>query len=156
MLLIDNTVRKVPIARITINTPYLSGEVDVQCLPDVIYDLIIGNVPGARQADDPDPDWQEACAVTTRSQARKDGKHTPLKVASSSKNAVVDRNELVRLQREDKSLEMYWDRRDIKVKGEQEVSLEEKDGVLYKSYKHPHVNGGKPIRQVMVPTPLRR
>ena len=29
MLLIYNTVRKVPIARITIDTPYLSGEVDV-------------------------------------------------------------------------------------------------------------------------------
>jgi len=55
MLLIDNTVRKVPIAWITVDTPYLSGEVDVQCLPDVIYDLIIGNVPGARPADNPDP-----------------------------------------------------------------------------------------------------
>lgn len=43
MLLINNTVRKVPIARITIDTPYLSGEVEVQCLPDAIYDLIIGN-----------------------------------------------------------------------------------------------------------------
>jgi len=60
------------------------------------------------------------------------------------------------LQREDKSLEKYWDQRDIKVKGEQEVSFEEKDGVLYRSYKHPHVNSSKPIRQVMVPTPLRR
>jgi len=127
----------------------------VQCLPDAIYDLIIGIVPGARPADDPEPNWQGACAGTTPSQARKDGKHTPLKVASSSKNAVVDRNELVRLQLEDKSLEKYWDRRDIKVKGEQEVSFEEKDGVLYRSYKHPHVNGDKPIRQVMVPTPLR-
>ena len=29
MLLIDNTVRKVPIARITVDTRYLSGEVDV-------------------------------------------------------------------------------------------------------------------------------
>ena len=60
ILLIDNTVRKVPIARITVDTPYLSGEVDVQCLPDRIYDLIIGSVPGARPADDPDPSWQEA------------------------------------------------------------------------------------------------
>ena len=38
MLLIDNTVRKVPIARITVDTPYLSGEVDVEYLPDAIYD----------------------------------------------------------------------------------------------------------------------
>ena len=156
MLLIANTVRKVPIARITIDTPYLSGEVDVQCLPDAIYDLIIGNVPGARPAEDPDSRWHEACAVTTRSQAMKDRKQTPLKVASGSKSAIVDRNELVILQRKDKSLEKYRDRKDITVKGEQEVSFEVKDGVLYRSYKHPHVNGGKPIRQVMVPTPLRR
>ena len=156
MLLIDNSVRKVPIARITVDTPYLSGEVDVQCLPDAIYDLIIGNVPGARSAEEPDPGWQEACAVTTRSQAKREGKHLPLKVSSSSKSAIVDKNELVRLQREDKSLEKYWNRRDIKVKGEQEVSFEVKDSVLYRSYKHPYVNRGKPIRQVMVPTPLRR
>ena len=154
ILLIDNTVRKVPVARIAVDTPYLCGEVDVQCLPDAIYDLIIGNVPGAQSADDPDPDWQEACAVTSRSQAKKKGKHTPLKVASSLKSAIVDRNKLIRLQHEDKSLEKYWDQRDIKVKGKQEVSFEEKDSVLYKSYKHPHVNGGKSIRQVMVPTPL--
>ena len=38
---------------------YLSGEVDVQCLPDAFYDVIIGNVQGARPADDPDPSWQE-------------------------------------------------------------------------------------------------
>ena len=55
-----------------------------------------------------------------------------LKVASSTKSAVVDRNELVRLQREDKSLEKYWDRRNVKVKGQQEVSFEEKDSVLYR------------------------
>ena len=44
MLLIDNTARKVPIARITVDTPYLKGQVEAQCLPDAIYDLIIGNV----------------------------------------------------------------------------------------------------------------
>ena len=52
---------------------------EAQCLPDAVYDLIVGNVPGARAADDPDPCWQEhvqeACAVTTRSQAKKAGEH---------------------------------------------------------------------------------
>lgn len=133
MLLIDNTVRKVPIARITIDSPYLSGEVDAQCLPNAIYDLIIGNVAGAQPAEDPDPGWQEACAVTTRSQAMKDGKQMPLKAASGSKSAIVDRNELVILQHKDKSLEKYRDRKDIKVKGEQEVSFKEKDSVLFRS-----------------------
>ena len=39
MLLIDNTARKVPIAKIDINTPYLKGQVEAQCLLDAIYDL---------------------------------------------------------------------------------------------------------------------
>ena len=69
MLLIDNTARKVPIARIYVDTPYLKGHVEAQCLSDPIYNLIIGNVPDARDAQNPDPGWQEACAVTTRSQA---------------------------------------------------------------------------------------
>ena len=41
MLLIDNTMRKVPIAKITVDTPYLSGEVEAQCLSNAIYDLIV-------------------------------------------------------------------------------------------------------------------
>ena len=51
MLLIDNTARKVPIVKIHIDTSYLKGQVEVQCLPDPIY-LVIGNVPGARAADE--------------------------------------------------------------------------------------------------------
>ena len=41
MLLIDNTLRRVPVAKITVDTPYLTGEVEAQCLPDAIYDLIM-------------------------------------------------------------------------------------------------------------------
>ena len=73
MLLIDNTARQVPIAKIGVDTPNLKGQVEAQCLPDPIYDLVIGNVPGVRTADDPDPSWQdhlqEANTVTARSQA---------------------------------------------------------------------------------------
>jgi len=59
MLLIDSTARKVPIAKIVVDTPYLKGQVEAQCLPDPLYDLVVGNVPGARAADDPDPNWQD-------------------------------------------------------------------------------------------------
>ena len=70
MLLIDNTVHQVPIAKIQLDNPYLKGELELQCLPDPIYELIIGNVEGAKVPEKPDPDWQEACAVTTRAQAK--------------------------------------------------------------------------------------
>ncbi|XP_068714247.1 uncharacterized protein [Montipora foliosa] len=70
MLLINNTTRKVPKVIIYVDTPYLKGHVEAQCLSDIIYDLIIGNARDARDAQNPDPSWQEACAVTTRSQAK--------------------------------------------------------------------------------------
>ena len=40
MLLIDNTARKVPIAKIDIDTPYLKGQVEAQRLPDAVYKLV--------------------------------------------------------------------------------------------------------------------
>ena len=160
-LLIDNTARKVPIAKIDIDTPYLKGQVEAQCLPDAVYDLIIGNVPGARAADDPDPSWQglvqEACAVTTRSQAKKAGERIPLKVPGTKENPIIDSEKLKHMQRHEKSLQKYWEKDDVVVRGHAENSFGVKGGVLYRKhpYKHPYVNSGKPPKQVMVPVQLR-
>ena len=41
------------------------------------------------------------------------------------------------------------------MRGQAENSFEVKGGVLYRVYKHPYVNGGKPLEQVMVPVQLR-
>ena len=159
MLLIDNTAREVPIAKIDVDTPYLKGQAEAQCLPNAVYDLIVGNVPGARAADDPHPSWrdlvQEACAVTTRSQAKNTGEHIPLKVPSTNESPVVDREKLKQMQRDDESLQKYWEKDDVVVRGQAENSFEVKGGVLYRVYKHPDVNGGKPLKQVMVPVQLR-
>ena len=47
--LVDNSIKKVLIARINVDTPYLSGTMEALCLQDVIYDVIIGNVPGGKE-----------------------------------------------------------------------------------------------------------
>jgi hypothetical protein len=41
ILLIDNTVRQVQIVTIQVDTPYLKGEMEEQCLPDALFDFII-------------------------------------------------------------------------------------------------------------------
>ena len=56
-LLIDGTIRKFPTATINVDTPYYSGEMKVLCMENPVYDLIIGNISGAREPDDPDPNW---------------------------------------------------------------------------------------------------
>ena len=59
------------------------------------------------------------------------------------------------MQHDDKSLQKYWERNDVVVRGQAEISFEVKGGVLYRVYKHPYVNSGKPLKQVMVPVQLR-
>ena len=41
------------------------------------------------------------------------------------------------------------------MKGQAEISFEVKSGILCRTYKHPFVNSGKPVKQVIVPKQLR-
>lgn len=79
------------------STPYVVGKVELRCLPDTICDFIIGNVSVVRRTVDSDLRWQEACAVTTRSQRKKEGQHTLLQVASTSERAILDKAELIQM-----------------------------------------------------------
>ena len=79
-----------------------------------------------------------------------------LKLPSSLESPIVDREKLKQMQREDESLRRYWGWDDGLVKGQAEISFKEKCGVLYRLYKHPYVNGGKPLKQVIIPEKLRR
>ena len=57
------------------------------------------------------------------------------------------------MQGDDESLQKYWEKDDVVVRGQ--TSFEVKGGVLYGICKHPYVNSGKPLKQVMVPVQLR-
>ena len=47
-ILIDGTVRKVEAANIYVGTPFYEGQLEVLCMEQPIYDLIIGNTHGVR------------------------------------------------------------------------------------------------------------
>ncbi|KAH6933537.1 hypothetical protein HPB50_016060 [Hyalomma asiaticum] len=57
VLLVDSSVRWLPEAKIVVSTPYYTGSVVAKCLEEPLYDLVIGNLPGVRQVDNPDLDW---------------------------------------------------------------------------------------------------
>ena len=80
MQVVDNTVRRIPMATVHIESPYLTREVSALSPPDAVYDVIVGNVPGARTADNSDSEWHMAKVVTTRSGAKRVGDATPLNV----------------------------------------------------------------------------
>ena len=47
-MLIDGTVKRYPTTIVELDTPYLSGRVQALCMDDPAHDVIIGNVPGAK------------------------------------------------------------------------------------------------------------
>jgi len=77
-ILIDGTVRYTPMAEIYVETPFFSGLTTAICMKNPIYDLVVGNVPGARDVSIPQPVEQTTQAVQTRSQAKVSKGLTPL------------------------------------------------------------------------------
>ena len=78
-LLADGSQVRVPLARVYVDTPFFVGEVNAWCMEKPIYDLIIGNISGARESNDPDLLW--TTNVVTRQQAKNRLKpYKPLKV----------------------------------------------------------------------------
>ena len=70
MMTVDRTLKKTPMTRIKVGTPYFVGEVDAVCLREPLFDLIIGNIRGARNPNDPDPNWGIVAATITTAQAQ--------------------------------------------------------------------------------------
>ncbi|KAK7089090.1 hypothetical protein V1264_025126 [Littorina saxatilis] len=61
-LMADSKCVKAPVVKIQIDTPYFTGEVEAVCLKKPLYDLLIGNIGGARRPDDPDFEWRMGSA----------------------------------------------------------------------------------------------
>ena len=84
-VLIDGTIRRVPVAEVTLNTPFFKGTIKAVCMRNPLYDVIIGNVPGA-------------CDVASSSVASVENNH--------GANAVVTRQQKQRAKKQDKPLKV--------------------------------------------------
>ena len=57
IMMVTRTFLKAPFSNVEISTPYYSGAVEALCLRDPLYQLIVGNILGARAPDDPHETW---------------------------------------------------------------------------------------------------
>ena len=60
MVMVDYSSRVVPEVNVSINTPYYKGEVLALCVEKPSVGLIVGNIPGARERNNPDINWVPA------------------------------------------------------------------------------------------------
>ena len=98
VMAIDRTLKKAPIAEIKVDTPYYMGVTQAICLRDPLFDLVIGNIPGARNLDDPVPGVETCATAVTRARARKDITVQPLVTKEVTDQTSITKNELAKLQ----------------------------------------------------------
>lgn len=176
-VLIDGTIRKVPVAIIEVNSPYYVGKIDALCMINPVYDLIMGNIPGVRDPSQPDTSWKRpevqcsqqgelpvnisdlANAVETR--AQKVAKEKPIRELKVPKamSEIVTVEKLIQAQGSDITLNKLREKADS---GEEKVTRNGgkskfivQKGVLYREFISPTVNFGEKIQQVVVPTQYR-
>ena len=46
-VLIDGSIRRAPVAQVFLDTPYFTGVTDAVCMENPLYDVVVGNIPGA-------------------------------------------------------------------------------------------------------------
>ena len=150
---------KLPIAKIKVNTPFLVKELNAMCCDNLICDLILGNVPGAREACDPDTEWKrESVNVVTRAQeiaARKVVE--PLIVNELDHNqSDITVAKLKEAMEQDETLQMCEVGQEPKVRGQNKYWFIKKNGMLYRMYQSPKHNYGIAVKQLVVPQNRRR
>ncbi len=154
----SGTVEELPIAKVSIDTPFLKGEVKavVGCFPSA--DLIVGNVPGVSSPSQGEvEDWiairgiDFTGAVQTRSQMRNQKKDRPLQ--SSIVELNVTPVQLGQMQREDSKLSQCFrnaESSSVRQYKDGSSAYFMEDGVLHRRYS----KGTYELTQLVIPSKL--
>ena len=162
-VLIDRTVRSFQVAKLEIDTPYYTGEVEALCVKNPVYDLVLGQVSGVRKSDDPNPDWtpkyQHVNAVETRGQKRRATRATPPLQVPKPFNDTLTVDDLIQAQAEDVSLSSsrkFAETEEKKTSRQGNTSrFFYKKGILYREYVDSQP-GTDTYLQIVVPVKFRQ
>ncbi|XP_071949807.1 uncharacterized protein [Antedon mediterranea] len=162
-VLIDGTVRRLPLATIQVNTPYFTGMTQALCMDNPIFDLILGNIEGVRSPDDPDKTWTgrnvPACAVTTRAQAITQSKPFKSLKTLEAVDQVITVENLRNAQNTDVTLRKakeLAENEGVRVSKSNATShFFYKNNLLYRQFSSPSVEHGNIFTQLVVPKSLR-
>ena len=175
-MLVDGTVRKAPLARIHIDSPYFVGSSEVLCMTNPVYDLIIGNVLGAKDPGNPDPSWnldnktvisetqienddtEKVSAVQTRAQIKQSEK--PLKkLKVPDMLPEIDQTRIKEAQRNDETLKRVRELATVETPKRNKCGTTTrflfKDDILYREFTSPKVDFSQTHTQLVVPSKFR-
>ena len=62
-VMINGDTCTAPVVHIMVDTPYFTGQFNALAVEKPVYDIVVGNIPGARNANDPDRNWRSNVEV---------------------------------------------------------------------------------------------
>ncbi len=153
-ILADGTMRAFPVAWIHVDTPYYQGKVKASCTETPVFDLVLGNIPGVREPNDPDHSW------TTRTPMEAEDIRTQEEIGREDicLEPWNGREGLINEQQQDGSLTPL---RHLAETGKEHrsgnhvSSFSYQKGMLSRKFRSPKVEHGKLTTQVVVPQTLR-
>ena len=115
--------------------------------------LIIGNIPGARERNNPDINWVLALAVQTRAQAKREGVTSKLKTPSII-DITITPAQVSKAKKDDVSLTTTRSRCEAN-ETIGKATFFKKNDLLYRKFSSPNVEQGKIFEQLIVPEQYR-
>ena len=115
--------------------------------------LIIGNIPGARERNNPDISLVPALAMQTRAQAKRERVTSKLKTPSII-DITINPEQVSNAQKEDVSLKTTRSRCEANETVGKATFLKKKD-LFYRKFSSPNVEQGKIFEQLIVPKHYR-
>ena len=95
VVMIDRTVRTFPVAKVEVDSPYFTGEIEALCVPNSVVEVVIGNVEGAREPSDPNLEWEPQGKVSLNTE-----RDTDMRVGIKPKDDVPQMHSEVGLEHE--------------------------------------------------------
>ena len=154
-MMVDRTTLELPEAKVSLDTLYFKGDKLALCMENPLADDIIGNIPGARNAHDPNINWVTALAVQTRAQAKQ-----PEQIKTSLKTPnIIDRDispqQIKEAQVSDPTLARIRKAcKESEVKGS--TKFFHKNDLIYRQFSSPNMEFGMLFIQFVVPQQYRK
>ena len=153
MVMVDYSSRVVPEVKISIDTPYYK-RVLALCVEKPLVGLIIGNIPGARERNNPDINWAAALAVQTGAHAKQEGVTSKLKTPSIIDQTITPA-QVSNAQKEDLSLATTRNRCEAN-ETIGKATFFKKNDLLNRKFSSPNIEHGRRFTQLIVPQQFRK
>ncbi|XP_052763944.1 uncharacterized protein LOC128205922 [Mya arenaria] len=156
-LMADGSKVTASIARVSIDTPYFSGDIEAWCMENPLFDVIIGNIPDAKAPVLQATGGSAARVTAVQTRLMKKDENERQKFKRMKAPTLIDSSatpdDIMKAQQSDATLEIV--REYVTKPGTHKAKFVIIKGIIYREFVSPSVDHGKRYLQMVVPKNYR-